>query len=135
MSTLRSTSLESPVLVKRIGPAKMVAIAGGLVLAAAVGYAINGTETKPMGAAAFVPQSQTADFLRWNTTALEFPIPAVGQSSARGDAFIAANTTALDRLVPAVGQSSMRGDAFIAANTTDLEYPTVPYTERWNGPR
>lgn len=121
MSTLTRTSVEGPTLVKRIRPAKILAIAGALVLAAAVGYAINSPETAPAGAAAVVRQSQATDFIYWNTTALERPVAAVRQSSVRGEAFTYWNETALER--PAV--ASMR----------DPSNPLGTYAESWNGPR
>lgn len=108
MSTLTRTSVEGPTLVKRTRPAKMLAIAGALVLAAAVGYAINSPETKPVGVAAVVPQLQTPAFLEQNTT-------AIGRPAARQ-------------------QPDPFGPAFISANT-DLGNGAASYTEPVRGPR
>lgn len=119
-------------------------VAVGLILGLAIGMvvsmdrsAVEGHE----GATAVQSALGYHEFIRLNTTDLEYPSPAVAAPEVRPqavvDPFLYWNTTALDGIAPpAHDGDSPDGvtEHFLEWNTTSLQYPSS-YTEPSSGPR
>jgi hypothetical protein len=117
----------------------------GLVVAIGVVYVVATTQqseeaSRPAGATA--TRMANEDFLRLNTTDLEYPSPAtvaaVVTPREKVDPFIHMNTTALDGLVPASATGESSGivtEEFLEWNTSSLEYAPARYSESASGPQ